>query len=148
MTIIIANKNIDLPIDNLWKIISDVDRDPKYWYGIKSVRNIKKEDNIIERETIISFKNRKCKEIIKLESNKKYQIDIQIIEGPILGKKIISLENIDKNKTRINVIWDILLNGFARFFTWVLKKHILKGTEEALGRISKMATEQTNVNKI
>ncbi len=34
------------------------------------------------------------------------------------------------------------------FLQYLIKKHILKGTEEALGRISKMATEQTPEKKI
>ena len=148
MTVILADRNINLPIDKLWEIISDVDKDPQYWYGIRSIKNIKKEGNIIERETTISFKNRKCKEVITLESNNEYQIDLQIVEGPIRGKKTITLEKIDTNKTRINVKWDIHLNGIMRFFTIFIKKHILKGTEEALGRISKKATEQTNEKKI
>jgi hypothetical protein len=35
------------------------------------------------------------------------------------------------------VEWDIRLNGFYGIFTGMIKKHILKGTEEALERISK-----------
>jgi len=148
MAIILANRIINLPLDKVWAIISDVDKDFQYWHGIRSINNIKKEGNTIERETTISFKNKICKEIITLESNKEYQIDIQIVEGPIIGKKTITLEKIDKNNAKINVRWDIHLNGIARVFTILIKKHILKGTEEALGRISKMATEQTPGKKI
>jgi hypothetical protein len=34
------------------------------------------------------------------------------------------------------VEWDIRLSGFYGIFTEMIKKHILKGTEEALERIS------------
>ena len=148
MTIILASRNIILPIDKVWQIISDVDKDPQYWHGTKSTKNIKKEGNTIERESTLSFKNRKCREIIELESNNIYQIDIQIIGGPIIGKKTITLEKIDESNTKINAKWNIHLKGISRFFTIFIKKHILKGTEEALGRISKKATEQTNEKKI
>jgi len=42
MTIILANRDINLPIDKLWAIISDVDKDFQYWHGIRSINNIKK----------------------------------------------------------------------------------------------------------
>jgi hypothetical protein len=56
MTVILTSRDIDSSIDKLWDIISDVDKDPEFWYGTRSVKNIKKEGNIIERETIISFR--------------------------------------------------------------------------------------------
>ena len=147
MTIILASRNIILPIDKVWQIISDVDKDPQYWHGTKSIKNIKKDGNTIERETTLSFRSKKCKEIIKLQSGNTYQIDIQIIGGPIIGKKTITLEKIDESNTKINAKWNIHLNGIAKCFTIFIKKHILKGTEEALERISKRAMEQTAEKK-
>jgi hypothetical protein len=124
-------------MEKLWNIISDVDRDPEYWHGTKSIKNIKKEGNIIERETTISFKNSRCKEIITLDENNKNKIKIEIIEGPIHGEKIITLEKIDTDSTKIVVTWNIHLKGaMAGLFTIFIKKHILKGTKEALERIS------------
>jgi hypothetical protein len=72
--------------------------------------------------------------------NKK-QITVEIIDGPVIGKKIITLEKIDEKKTRINVKWDIHMKGFMGLFTIFVKKNILKGTEDALGRISNKAIE-------
>jgi len=140
MTVILTSKDIDSSIDKLWDVISDVDKDPEFWYGTRSVKNIKKEGNIIERETIISFKELKCREIVTIENKK--QITVEIIDGPVIGKKIITLEKIDENKTRINVKWDIHMKGFMGLFTIFVKKHILKGTEDALGRISNKAVEK------
>ncbi len=59
------------------------------------------------------------------------------MEGPIKGKKAITLTTIENNTTRINVEWDIKVNGIFGIFSGMIKKHILKGTEEALDRISK-----------
>jgi hypothetical protein len=42
---------IPAPLDNVWNIVSDFDGEPEYWHGAKSVRNIRKEGNILERET-------------------------------------------------------------------------------------------------
>lgn len=140
MTVILTRRDINSTIDKLWNIISNVDKDPEYWYGTRSVKNIKKEGNIIERETTISFKDYKCREIVTL--NNKNQIIIKIVEGPVVGEKRITLEKIDENKTRIKVKWDIHMKGFMRLFTIFVKKHILKGTEEAIIRISNKAEEK------
>ena len=146
MTIILASRDINAPIDELWNVISDIDKDPEYWHGTRYVKNIKKEGNIIERESIISFKDYKCKEIVTLYN--KNQITIQIVEGPIIGRKTIILEEINKNKTRINVKWDIHMKGFMGLFSIFVKKHILKGTEEALSRIADKATEQKKEKEV
>lgn len=148
MTIILASKNINSSLDKLWSIISEVDKDPQYWHGTKSIKNIKKEGNTIERETKISFNNYSCREIITLDEKNKNQVNIQIVEGPIYGKKTITLEKIDIHLTKISVKWDIQLKGLMRLFTIMIKKHILKGTNEALERISSKATEQFNEKKI
>lgn len=148
MVSILASKDINSPIERLWKIISDVDRDPEYWHGTKSIKNIKKEANIIERNITISFRNYICKEIITLDQISKNKINIEIVKGPIQGKKTITLEKIQTNLTRITVKWDIHLTGTMRLFTMFIKKHILKGTKEALVRISNKATEPLNEKKI
>ena len=35
MAIILANRIINLPLDKVWAIISDVDKDFQYWHGIE-----------------------------------------------------------------------------------------------------------------
>ncbi len=146
MTIILTSKDIDAPIDKLWNVISDIDKDPEYRHGTRYIKNIKKEGNTIERESIISFKDYKCKEIVTLHN--KNQITIEIVEGPLIGRKTITLEEINENKTRINVKCDIYMKGFMRLFTIFVKKHILKGTEEALSRIANKATEQKKEKEV
>jgi hypothetical protein len=146
MTIILSSKDINASIDELWNIISDIDKDPEYWHGTKYIKNIKKEGNIIERESIIAFKDFKCKEIVTLYN--KNQITIEIVEGPIIGRKTITLEELDENKTKINVKWDIHLKGFTRLFSIFVKKHILKGTEEALFRIADKAAEKKKEKEV
>ena len=135
MTVIKINRDINSSVDKLWNVISDVDRDPEYWHGIKSVKIIKREGNIVERESFISFKNSKCIERLILYDNRK--IEVEILKGLLVGKKTISLEKIDDQKTRINVIWDVHMSGFLNIFTIFIKNHIMRGTEYAISRISK-----------
>src|SRR5215831_13029378 len=134
MVLIHASKVVAAELDSVWDIVADIDREPEFWHGTKSIKNISKTGNIVEREVVIAFRNSKCREIVKLDNKK--SINIEIIQGPIRGKKIITLSTIKDNTTRIEVEWDIRLSGFYGIFTGMIKKHILRGTEESLERIS------------
>jgi carbon monoxide dehydrogenase subunit G len=139
MVIIHASKEIVAPLEKVWDIVSDIDREPEFWHGTKSIKNVKKEGNIIEREVVIAFRNSLCKEIVTIDPKK--SVNIKITHGPIRGTKNITVNTIENNnKTIIDVEWNIKLSGFFGMFTEMVKKHILEGTEEALERISKTVT--------
>ena len=135
MTLISTTRKIDSSDELIWSIISNIDKDPDFWHGIKAVKNIKREGNTTERETIIAFRNSKCLELVTLVPRK--QITIVIIEGPIVGTKTIILTKIDTEKCEIKVDWDIHMKGLMSLFTLFIRKHILEGTDEALKRIAK-----------
>lgn len=104
------SNEISAPLDNVWNIVSDIDREPEYWHGTKSVMNIRKEGNIVERETVIAFRNSVCKEIVTLDA--KNAVKKRIFDGPIRRTKDIILTPIGTNKTRVDVNWAITVNGF------------------------------------
>ena len=135
MVTIQVSRELAAPLDKVWEIVADVDREPEFWYGTKSIKNTKKIGKIIEREVVISFRNSICKEIVTLDPKK--SVKINIIDGPMKGTKNIMINEVGNNKTRIDVEWDIKLAGFLGMFTRMVKKHISEGTEEALERISK-----------
>jgi ribosome-associated toxin RatA of RatAB toxin-antitoxin module len=134
MITISASREMSAPIDRIWNIIADVDNEPKYWRGTKTVKNISKADNKIEREVTIAFKDSKCRQTVLL--NPKKSVEIMITEGPIEGTKTVLLNPLDNHKTRIDVVWNIKLVGFLGVFTGMVKRHISKGTDEALVRIA------------
>ena len=134
MTLISTTRKINSSEELIWSIISNIDDDPDFWHGIKAVKNIKREGNTTERETIIAFRHSKCIELVTLTPRR--QITIVIREGPIVGTKTINLAKIDAKKCEIKVDWDIHMNGLMSLFTFTIKKHILKGTDEALERIA------------
>jgi ribosome-associated toxin RatA of RatAB toxin-antitoxin module len=134
MITINTSREISAPIDRLWGIIADVDNEPKYWHGTKTVKNISKDNNRIEREVTIAFKDSKCRQTVLLNPNK--SVEITITQGPIKGTKTIMLLPLDHHKTRIDVVWKINLTGFLSVFTGMVKGHISKGTDEALVRIA------------
>ena len=41
MVSIHISKDIEASQEQLWNIISDVDREPEFWHGTKSIKNIK-----------------------------------------------------------------------------------------------------------
>ncbi|HEV8404418.1 MAG TPA: SRPBCC family protein [Nitrososphaera sp.] len=134
MATINASREVSAPLDKVWDIVSDVDHEPEYWHGTKTVKNISKTGNTIEREVTIAFKDSKCLQTVVL--NPKKSVQITITQGPMKGTKIVSV-SASGDKTKIDVVWDIKLAGFLGMFTGMVKKHIAEGTEEALERIAK-----------
>ncbi len=66
----------------------------------------------------------------------KKSVNIEIIEGPVTGQKNLTIEKINDKESRLNVVWNIHMKGISSLFTFMVKKHILKGTEDALERIA------------
>ena len=125
---------IEASQDSIWNIISDVDREPEFWHGTKSIKNISKNGNVIEREAVIAFRNSICKEVITL--NPKKSVEKKITDGVIIGTKKIVLTPVGTNRTRVDVQWNISVKGIFGLFRGLIKKHISEGTEDALIRIS------------
>ena len=130
-----TSKKIDAPVSEVWKVLSDIDREPEFWHGTKSIKNISKSGNIVEREVVIAFKNSVCKETVTIVPMKSIRTDIT--EGPLKGKKVIVINPDGDRASVVDVEWDIRLSGFMGIFSKMLKKHILLGTNDALNKISK-----------
>ncbi len=132
MTEIKVSVEIDAQTDKVWGIISDIDNEPKFWKGTKEIRNISKNENIVNREITIAFRDQKCMQEVKLQP--KERIETVFTKGIIDGTKIITLSAKD-GKTLLSVKWDIKLTGMMGMFTGMIKKHIESGTVQALQKI-------------
>ncbi|NDB92231.1 MAG: SRPBCC family protein [Nitrosopumilaceae archaeon] len=132
MATIEAAITINAPVDKVWDVISDLDNEPKFWKGTKSIRNISKEGNTVTREVTIAFKDSKCMQTVTLQPKKR--ILATFTEGIINGTKTMHLIP-EGEKTRIEAIWDMKLSGMMGMFTGMIKKHIKNGTEQALESI-------------
>ena len=130
-----TSKQINAPLSKVWLTMADLDREPEFWHGTKSIKNIKKSENLIEREVVIAFRNSVCRETVSLEPMK--SITTQITDGPIKGKKVVVLHSEGEDLTIVDVEWDIKVSGIMAIFSGMVKKHILEGTEAALDRISR-----------
>ena len=50
MVLIHASRDIAATLDSVWDVVADIDREPEFWHGTKSIKNISKTGNIVERE--------------------------------------------------------------------------------------------------
>jgi carbon monoxide dehydrogenase subunit G len=132
MATIEAAITINAPADKVWDVVSDLDGEPKFWKGTKSVKNISKDGNTIIREVTIAFRDSKCMQTVTLQP--KQRILATFTEGIINGTKTIQLIP-EEEKTRLETIWDIKMTGMLGMFTGMVKKHIKSGTEQALEAI-------------
>jgi carbon monoxide dehydrogenase subunit G len=132
MATIEAAVTINAPADKVWDVVSDLDGEPKFWKGTKSVRNISKDGNTIQREITIAFRDSKCIQTVTLQP--KQRILATFTEGIINGTKTVQLIP-EGEKTRLETIWDIKMTGMLGMFTGMVKKHIKSGTEQALEAI-------------
>ena len=123
---------INATADRVWDVVSDIDNEPRFWKGTKSIRNISKDGNTIIREITIAFKDSKCMQTITLQP--KERIFAEFTEGIINGTKTIQIIP-EGEKTRLEAIWDMKLSGVMGMFTGMVKKHIKSGTEQALQAI-------------
>ena len=131
-----ASVEINVPLEKVWNIVSDLDSEPKFWKGTKEIRNISKEGNVVNREITIAFKDSKCLQTVTVYPKEKIQA--QFTKGIINGTKTITVLPQD-NKTMLEAVWDIKLSGMMGMFTGMVKKHIQSGTEQALQSIKEEA---------
>ena len=134
MTEINASVIINSNIDKIWDIISDINNEPEFWKGTKSIRNISQEGNTTKREITIAFKDKKCLQDVTLYPKEK--VEAVFTKGIISGRKTVTIRETG-NTYELEAIWDIKLSGMMGMFTGMIKKHIQSGTEQALTEIKR-----------
>ena len=120
--------------EKIWDVISDINNEPEFWKGTKSIRNISQEGNTTKREITIAFKDKKCLQDVTLYP--KERVEAVFTKGIINGSKTITIQQIDDTCT-LEAVWDIKLSGMMGMFTGMVKKHIQSGTEQALIEIKR-----------
>jgi carbon monoxide dehydrogenase subunit G len=131
---------ISAPADKVWRIIANVDNEPYYWSTFKEIDNIKKTDNITEREVTISAgpQNNTSHQIVTVYPDE-MKIQTNLTQGLVTGSRILELEPLSSNKSRLDVIWDIDLSSIPIIGRGFAENGIKQTTEEALNRIAQAA---------
>ncbi len=140
MTSINDSREVTASLDRVWDIVSDVDKDPEYWGGLTSIRNIRKEGNLTEREVVVGFMGRKGLQRVIL--NPKESIHLSLVSGPLRGSRVIRLTRLGASRTRIAVSWDIEFSEIPVFAQGFVRSRLEENTREALEKIAKTAEAQ------
>jgi uncharacterized protein YndB with AHSA1/START domain len=139
-----VSREISAPVDKVWNIVSDVDNETQYWPTTKSIKNMNKTGNTIEREVTITAglqENVKTHQFVTVNPEQKV-IQTNIAEGPVVWRsRVLSLSPSPENNTstNIDVLWNIDMSGIPGIARGFAKDGITKTTEEALGKIAQAA---------
>ena len=106
MTEINASVVINSNVDKIWDIISDINNEPEFWKGTKSIRNISQDGNTTKREITIAFKDKKCLQDVTLYPKEK--VEAVFTKGIISGRKTVTIQQTDDG-CKLEANWDCLL---------------------------------------
>ena len=126
---------IDAPIEKEWDVISQVNDDPKFWTLTKSVKNLSKQGNEIERMVIVG-KMDKCQQKVTLLP--KEAIHVAWTKGVITGTKEIVLTSLG-SRTLLEVQISYTVSGLANFFPGRVAEELQIEAEVAVDLIKEKA---------
>jgi carbon monoxide dehydrogenase subunit G len=137
------SKNLEAQasLDDVWKIISDLDNEHKTWPFLKDVRILSKTDNSVEREVKIRrgpMGEAKSLQTLVVDSARK-TTTLTMTKGPILGVRKIVLAKMEDGRTEVQVIWEFEMKGVPGFAIGFVKDNISEVTEKALEQIAEQA---------
>ena len=130
---IIESIEINSSRDRLWDVISDLDNEPMYWRGTRSVKNLSREGDVVQREIYQNFGDHPIQQKVILKP--KSEIDIQYVKGITEGAKVLRLDSLGENNQKLTVEWNVRFPGIYSLGTPFIAGHVRKGTKEALQRI-------------
>ncbi len=139
MTEIKASIQINSPVDKVWNIVSDLDRESKFWNNITKVRTISTENDVVKREITIGKVDR-CLQTVTLYPQQK--ILAEFTKGIIGGTKTTMLTPRD-NGTLLEITWDIKFKGIAGLMSGKLNSDFQVHTEQAVLAIKQEAEGST-----
>ena len=137
---------IDAPPEAVWRIISDLDGEARYWRGTTAIRNVSAEGNTVTREITIAFRGKKCMQVVTVHPMER--IEASFTEGIMRGTKTLSMRAAGGGggggggggeSTILEAEWDIGISGMAGVLAGAISRHVKKGTEQALEAIKSEA---------
>ena len=132
-----AEARIRAPPEEVWRIISDLDGEPRYWRGTRSVRNVSESGGVVTREVTIAFRGKKCMQEVRTIPMER--IEAAFTGGIMRGTKVLSMRAEEGEgggrHTVLEAAWDVGLAGMAGMLSGAIGRHIRGGTEQALAAI-------------
>jgi uncharacterized protein YndB with AHSA1/START domain len=140
-----VSREISVPIDQVWNVVSDIDNETKYWSTFKSIKNINMTAinmtaNTTEREVTLltgPLGETTTHQFVTVNSEQ-FVVETNITEGPVTGTRLLTLSpsSSNTNATKIDVFWNVDLSGIPIFGRGFAKDGIMRTTEEALSKIA------------
>lgn len=127
---------VSAPAARVWQIISDLDAEPQFWRGTRSVRNVSRDGVRAVREVTLAFRGQKCMQEVFLEPPSR--IRTVFTRGVLDGTKVLELEE-RGGACVLRAEWDVSLAGPLSPFSAAVTGHIKRGTEQALRAIKARA---------
>lgn len=135
MARISASVEVPAPASRVWRIISDLDAEPRFWKGTKSVRNVHGEGNKRIREVTLAF-GQKCMQEVYLEPPRVRSV---FTAGALEGTKLLQVEGRGDGSV-LRAEWDVRPAGAASALGGLMDGRIRTGTERALEAIREAAS--------
>jgi len=139
MVVIAKSRSVGADVDRVWQILVDWENERKYWTNERDIKVVRSDETTIEREATVGPRGfaQKTKQKIVLDPKKTIKL---VLEGDqIAGERTIILVPISNNETRVDVAWDLVLDGVPGFVEGIIKNQITKVTEEALKKVAAAA---------
>lgn len=133
---------VDADVDRVWSVVSDLDKEPDFWWGTKEVRNISRDGNVLNRAIVQNFGNKMISQRVIFRP--KEEIEIRYLKGVTEGTKLLKLEKLRDDRQRITATWDIHFSGVYGLISFFLARHVKNGTFDALGRIKQACESVTD----
>lgn len=140
MVIITTTQEARADIGTVWQILVDWRREGDFWGNIRDVRVLKTEGTTVEREATVgprAFAQRTRQRLV-LDPEKR-TIKLSLEGDQIKGERTIQVVPTGDRQTRMEVTWDLTLNGLPGFVEGIVKNQIAKATENALKKIAEAA---------
>lgn len=131
---------VSAPREVVWDVVADIDNEPEYWHGTREVRNTARDGNVTDREVVQNFMGTKVIQQVVLSPRE--SVETKYLKGTTVGTKKVAIETAAEGVQRVRVTWDVHFTGALWLISPVIRNHIVKGTENALGRIKAVSEKR------
>ena len=138
------SQEVEAPVEAVWKLVSNLEEEQKYWQILRNVKILSKKENSVEREATIKrgpMGEAKSFQTLVIDPSKK-TTTLTMTKGPMLGTRKLVLSEIGKDRTKINVSWEFQMKGVPGFALGFVEDNISEVTEKALEMIALQAEKR------
>jgi carbon monoxide dehydrogenase subunit G len=141
LTEISKSREIEAPVEKVWAIVGDLQNEHRSWPEFRAVKILSKTGGTVEREVYVRrgpMGEEKSLQTLVADLDQR-STTLTMIKGPMLGTRRITLTRVEKNRTRIDVDWDVEIKGVPGFALGFAKASVSEATGKALSEIAEDA---------